>query len=65
MTGPGTIVIDTSAFISLATADSVEMVLEEYDVQTTETILEELVETAEYDDVHGTFGTVCRNLSGW
>ncbi|NGM71337.1 hypothetical protein G6M89_20435 [Natronolimnobius sp. AArcel1] len=56
------IIIDTSAFISLATADSVEMVLEEYDVQTTETILEELVETAEYDDVHGRAATAVLEL---
>lgn len=51
------IVIDTSAFISLATADTLDLVLEEYDVQTTEIILEELAETSEYDDVHGRAAT--------
>lgn len=47
------IVIDTSAFISLATAETVDVVLEEYDVHTTEIILEELAETSKYDDGHG------------
>lgn len=47
------IVADTSAFITLATADVLELVLEQFDVHTTETVVEELEKTAEYDDRHG------------
>jgi len=47
------IVADTSALSSLATADTLQLVLEEFDVHTTETVLEELENTAEYDDSHG------------
>lgn len=47
------IVTDTSALISLATADAFSLVTTEFDVYTTELVLEELEETAEYDDVHG------------
>lgn len=48
------IVADTSALISLATAELVELVSEEFDVHTTETVIEELQATANYDDVSGT-----------
>lgn len=44
------IVADTSALISLATADVLETVLEEFDVHATETVVEELRDTADYDD---------------
>jgi predicted nucleic acid-binding protein len=47
------IVVDTSSLISLTTADSLDLFLTEFDVHTTETVLHELEETAEYDDIHG------------
>lgn len=47
------LVIDTSAFISLAIGDVLDDVLTEYDVVTTRLVTEELESTAEYDDVHG------------
>ncbi|WP_135829449.1 hypothetical protein [Halorussus halobius] len=47
------LVSDTAALISLATADALGLVLDEFDVHTTETVLEELEATAEYDDSHG------------
>lgn len=47
------IVADTAALISLATADTLHIVLEEFDVHTSETVLEELENTAAYDDSHG------------
>ena len=47
------IVIDTSSFITLSTATVLPLVLEEYDVHTTEIVIQELEETAEYDDLHG------------
>lgn len=47
------LVADTSALVSLATADTLDLVLEEFDVHTTDTVVEELETTAEYDDVHG------------
>lgn len=46
------IVVDTSSLIALATADCLHLVLEEYDIHTTEIVLQELTETAEYD-AHG------------
>ncbi|RQH01475.1 hypothetical protein [Natrarchaeobius oligotrophus] len=48
------IVADTSALISLATADSLSLVLEEFDIHTTESVIKEVEDTAGYDDVHGT-----------
>lgn len=47
------IVADTSALVSLATADALEVVFEEFDVHTTELVIEELEATADYDDVSG------------
>lgn len=47
------IVADTSALISLAIADSLTHVLNEYDVHTTQTVVTELEDTAAYDDSHG------------
>lgn len=47
------IVVDTSAFVSLEVAGSLSLVLEEFDVHTTESVMTELEETASHDDVHG------------
>jgi predicted nucleic acid-binding protein len=46
------LVIDTSAFLSLASVRVLETVLEEYEPHTTEIVLEELQQTAEYEDLH-------------
>lgn len=51
------IVADTSALISLATTDVLEIVLEAFEIHTTETVVTELEETAAYDDTHGTAAT--------
>ncbi|WP_096395283.1 hypothetical protein [Halorubrum trapanicum] len=47
------LVADTSAFVSLAVGDVLRVVVAEFEVVTTETVLDELRETAEYDDRHG------------
>jgi predicted nucleic acid-binding protein len=47
------IVADTSALITLATSETIETVLREFDVHTTETVIGELRETAKHQDVHG------------
>jgi predicted nucleic acid-binding protein len=47
------IVADTSSLISLTTADTLNLFLSEFDVHTTETVLEELESTSQYDDPHG------------
>lgn len=47
------IVVDTSAFISLATINTLKPVLDEFEVHTTETVVDELEETADYEDIHG------------
>ncbi|PSG99225.1 MAG: hypothetical protein BRC29_03810 [Nanohaloarchaea archaeon SW_7_43_1] len=47
------IVADTSALITLASADILTLVLKEYDVHTSETVIQELEDTTEYDDIHG------------
>lgn len=46
------IVVDTSSFVTLSIGELLPLVLDEYDVHTTETVIEELTETAEYDDSH-------------
>lgn len=46
------IVVDTSAFVTIASVDVLEAVLREYDVHTTERVIQELEETAAYEDVH-------------
>lgn len=51
------IVADTSALISLATADVLPTVLDEFDIHTTQAVVNELKETAEYDDSHGIAAT--------
>lgn len=47
------IVADTSALISLGSINILGTVLNEFDVHTTETVVRELENTAEYDDVAG------------
>lgn len=47
------ITADTSALISLATADVLDTFLTEFDIHTTEKVVEELENTAAYDDIHG------------
>lgn len=51
------IVVDTSAFISLAVGDALEPVLHEFEVVTTQAVRRELEATADYDDRHGTGAT--------
>lgn len=47
------IVADTSALVSLATTELLELVLDEFDVHTTQTVCNELENTAAYEDSHG------------
>lgn len=47
------IVADTSALISLASIDLLDIFLTEFNVQTTELVVNELEDTAGYDDRHG------------
>lgn len=47
------IVADTSALISIASIDLIDVFLAEFSVHTTETVIEELEDTAEYNDTHG------------
>jgi len=47
------IVADTSALITLTSTDVLKLVLEEFDVHTSKLVIEELEDTAEYDDSHG------------
>ncbi|MEF8812534.1 MAG: hypothetical protein V5A55_01775 [Halovenus sp.] len=47
------IVADTSALVSIASIDLLDTLLTEFDVHTTEVVVEELEETGEYDDTHG------------
>lgn len=47
------IVVDTSAFISLAVGDVLQHTVTEFDVLTTQVVIEELEQTADYDDRHG------------
>lgn len=51
------IVVDTSAFISLATVDTLQLTFEEFETHATETVLEELETTAAYTDVHAEAAT--------
>ena len=48
------IVSDTSSLILLATGDLLGVFLDEFKVHTTETVIQELEETQEYDDIHAT-----------
>jgi predicted nucleic acid-binding protein len=47
------IVADTSALISIPSIDLLDTFLTEFEVHTTEHVVEELEETSEYDDRHG------------
>jgi len=47
------LVVDTSAFVSLAVGGVLDIVVNEFEVVTTETVRSELRETAGYDDRHG------------
>jgi len=47
------IVADTSALLSLASIDLLDTVLAEFEVHTTERVVDELEETSTYDDRHG------------
>jgi predicted nucleic acid-binding protein len=47
------LVVDTSAFVSLAVGEVLRVVIDEYEVVTTGTVRDELRETAGYDDRHG------------
>ncbi|WP_410767532.1 hypothetical protein [Haloferax sp. DFSO60] len=47
------LVVDTSAFVSLTVGDVLDPVLTEFSVVTSQTVLDELEQTAEYDDRHG------------
>lgn len=47
------IVADTSALVSLATASDEDVLFEEFDVHTTAAAIEELEDTAAYDDASG------------
>ena len=51
------LVIDTSAFLSLAVGGALEPVLRAFDVVTTHAVHGELEATAEYEDRHGTAAT--------
>lgn len=57
------IVADTSALISLATGDVLDSTLDEFEVATTDVVVTELSETAEYDDTHGTAASRVLNRS--
>jgi predicted nucleic acid-binding protein len=46
------IVADTSSLITLTTANTLELLLTEFDVHTTDTVLKELEETSQYNDPH-------------
>lgn len=47
------IAADTSSLISLASIDLLDTVLTEFNIHTTEIVVAELGDTAEYDDSHG------------
>ncbi len=59
------IVADTSALISIASVDLLDTVLTEFSVHTTETVIEELEETGEYDDRHGEAAQTVLNRLDW
>ncbi|MXR40510.1 hypothetical protein GRX01_03995 [Halobaculum sp. WSA2] len=51
------LVVDTSAFVSLGVTSVYGSVFAEFDVATTDCVLDELEQTAEYADRHGTAAT--------
>ncbi|MFD1514084.1 hypothetical protein [Halomarina rubra] len=56
------IVADTSALVSLATADTLSMVIDEFDVHCPTLVIEELESTAAYEDSHGTAASAVLDL---
>lgn len=56
------IAADTSALISLASVDLLDTLLAEYDVHTTETVINELEDTSSYNDIHGEASETVLNL---
>lgn len=46
--------VDTSAFVSLAVGEVFTPTVEEFEIATTQAVLEELEQTGQYDDRHGT-----------
>lgn len=59
------IVADTSALVSLTTADCRNLFLDEFDVHTTQTVIAELEATADYDDPHGDAATEVLDRQDW
>ena len=51
------LIADTSALISIAVIDLLDTTVEEFDVHTTDTVVNELEETTSYDDRHGEAAT--------
>lgn len=56
------IVADTSALISLATADALSIVIDEFDIHCPALVVEELEATAAYEDSHGEAATAVLNV---
>lgn len=56
--------VDTSALVSLGIAECHDHLLTEFDVHTTETVLEELGETSDHDDVHATAAEAALETTG-
>lgn len=57
------IVADTSVLVSLAAGDVLDLPLDAFDVHTTETVIDELRDTAKYDDSHGRAATAVLDTS--
>jgi len=55
------LVVDTSAFVSLAVSGVYESVLDEYEIATTQVVWSELQATADYDDTHGEAAATVRS----
>lgn len=55
------IIADTSAVLSLATGDVIDIVLTEFDVHTTNTVIDELEDTSTYADAHAEAATSVLN----
>lgn len=58
------LVVDTSAFVSLGIGEVLDVVIDEFEVVTTETVRDELRETAAYDDRHGEAAGRALELTG-
>lgn len=59
------IVADTSALISLAAIETLESFLAEFDVHTTDSVVQELEETSGYDNHHGDAAEMVLNNLDW